>query len=196
MKVDSRLAFLIVGLMVLVSGCSRLESIPKAESAQTIRTAIAGIPDGVVAVDVLGRSLVRDSAVDDPRIRTSAILDGLRNFALEMSGVNRPQNSNDTVIAKHEWDGLEIFGITIYRNGIVMVDSVSVSIHHLESENLKQYRWKSENMSLVEPGTETSLNFELLVESLKARGIEVKGGRQAASGIWQESLSIRQWSNE
>ena len=147
-------------------------------------------------IDVDGEAISPRNSDPDDRVRAAAILDALRKFALESKDNAQSLTAQDTVISSYNWDGIEIQGVTIRRAGVVLLDSVVLNIVNFPDENLDFRRWKSFNMSLVEPGVDHDLDFEELIESLKAHGIEVKSSRPVGRGLWRESLSIRRWANQ
>lgn len=183
----------IFALIFIVAGCKRIESLTSQKAPASSNLQASTIPDGAIAIDVDGQALSHHQSEVDLRVRTAAILDGLRNFARDNSPTTDLAARGDTVIAMRNWDGIEILGVTIQHNGIILVDSVVVNVVNFQNEKPISLRWKSQNMTLIEPDTTLTLNFEELIGSLKARGIEVKRSRPVGRGLWQESLSIRHW---
>lgn len=193
MKKLSLLTGTIFLLIFAVAGCKRIESITNQKLPASANVQASTLPDGAIAIDVDGQALSHHQSEVDLRVRTAAILDGLRNFARDNSPTTDVAARGDTVIAMRNWDGIEILGITIQHNGIIHVDSVVVNVVNFQNDKPVSLRWKSQNMTLVEPDSTHDLNFEDLIGSLKARGIEVKRSRPIGRGLWQESLSIRHW---
>ena len=181
---------------IAIVSCQRTESIPNQKAISVEAAQTSSLPDGAIAIDVNGQALSFHKNVVNDRIRTAAILDGLRKFAIESSAKANGSAASDTVVANRNWEELEILGVTIRRNGVVLVDSVVVYIPNKSDDKQHALRWKSHNMALVEPDTTLALNFESLIDCMKARGIEVIASHPVGRGLWQESLSIRKWASQ
>lgn len=177
---------------VITIGCNKGTSNTGDKQAFASDPAIAALPEGAEVNDVTGQALLaRQDKEPDQRVRITAILDALRNVAtLELAD---SAQARDTVRVEKEWDGLFVRGTTIRHNGMVMLDSVSTVIKPPAKSKEPPHRWKSFNLRLVEPAEGGSVQFDLLLTTLKLRGIEVSEGRPSGRGLWQERLSIRRW---
>lgn len=191
---NCRFALWLAGIsLIFIAGCKRIESIPKSSVAQS-SAPVAILPEGTVIVDIDGEAIPpRDSAPDD-RTRSAAILDALRKYTIASQKPSADTTPQDTIIAAMAWDGIDLLGITFRRSGVTLLDSVVLQITNFQNEKPTVYRWKTFNLKLVEPSDAESPNFDDLVGSLKARGIEVKEGRPSGRGLWRETLAIRRWN--
>ncbi len=181
--------------LLITIGCKRIESIQNQKTPRSGTAPASSLPTGALVIDVNGQAIAPRNSEPDDRVRTAAILDALRNFSLESQNKSTSGVTSDTVIAIRNWDGIDILGVTIRHAGVVLLDSVVVSVVNFKNENPIKMRWKSINMTLVEPDSLKNLKFDDLIGSLNARGIEVKIGLPKGLGIWQETLSIRRWGN-
>jgi len=150
-------------------------------------------PEGAIIKDAVGRALIDDSGKPNDRIRAAAILDALRNLALQLQLEEGSRPATDTIIAFRNWGAAEALGVTIRRNGVTLLDSVALTVFEIRGEKQSWRRWKSFNMKLIEPGGDADARLGELIEALNVRGVQAAGGKPAERGVWQETLQLRKW---
>ena len=189
---------LIAGVLLIGAfiGCRQIDQTPRQTQLFASASPETTPPAGAVIADIVGQAVCIDSASPDDRLRAAAILDALRKLALGKRSEQLTSASDDTIIASAEWDGIRVLGVTIRHGGVVLLDSVVVTIVNFQNDKIKVHRWKSFNMELAEPSDAESPQLTELIGALKAREIETTGGRPVARGLWQESLSVRRWKRK
>jgi len=181
---------------LMLAGCRQIEQAPRQTQLFATAAPESALPQGAVIADIVGQAVCEDSASPTDRLRAAAILDALRKLALGNRGDQLTIAADDTIIASAEWDGIRVLGVTIRHGGVVLLDSVVVAVMNFQNDKPVAQRWKSFNMKLIEPPTESEARLAELIGALKAREIEATGGRPVAQGLWQESLSVRRWKKK
>ncbi len=183
----------LAALSLAISGCSRGDGETWARLFARPGMHQQDSPEGLT-VELVGEALLPGEASGpDDRCRVTALMDALRRLAAEERfGSDSSSDPPDTLICEREWEGLRLRSMTIRKNGMVLSDTVELTLD-TKKPAPETLRWRAVNFRLIEPVEMDDPCLQRLTDALVRRGFIPQHGQRLGRSIWREALSVRRW---
>ena len=189
------LFILLLTLLPLLSGCRKSGS--ETYDKMMARTGTIQEMPPVTVIKLVGEAFIGgDETAVGEATRVAALLDALRKLALKDLEVVSPNlvMSDTTLVYRGEWDGLKLRAETTRRRGVVISDNVEVTLP-TDNGARRYFKWRTENMKLVEPAPGDDTRLNLLKEAMRVRGFDMEGNHRLGQDTWCELVSYKCWAS-